>query len=567
MTDGYPEEVAPRSSRGRRVAIWGGGALLALLAAYGGAAWWLGDSVPRDTTVSGVAVGGMSRDEAITAIETGLGDHLRGQLTLTAGAKQATVDPATAGLTADVPGTVDSLLGFTLDPRVLWARVGGGATRGVQVSVADTAYAKAMEGVATTLRTEPKEGAVSFAGGLDKTVMPVDGVEVDVAATRKAIEGAWPAAAIVPAVVRPLEPTVPIAEFERFRTEFSSVVLSGPVTVKAGDKSFQLTPAQFVPAVTVKAQGASLVSSIDSAKLVGIVQAEAAKAGIGAQPKDAIVTYSGGKFTVTPSVDGAILDPKVVTDKVTSAITSASRTAEVTTTTQKPTFTTEIARATLPKEVISSFTTNFKPGQPRVTNIALGARRLNGAYVPPGGTFSLNKWLGQRTPDKGYVKAPGINAGRIEMTYGGGISQLSTTLFNASWFSGVKLVDWRAHSLYITRYPEGREATLDWWTIDNVFTNTTKGGILIQASTTSTSVTVTFRGIKTWNISTFKGPRFNVVSPRRVEITDPECIPQDPSSGFTVVNTRVFTQGGKEVKRESITTRYDATNEIVCTGR
>ena len=81
------------------------------------------------------------------------------------------------------------------------------------------------------------------------------------------------------------------------------------------------------------------------------------------------------------------------------------------------------------------------------------------------------------------------------------------------------------------------------------------------------SVTVTFRGVKKWDIQTFKGPRYNIVQPRRVEISDPECIPQDPSSGFTVQNTRVYLQGGKEVKRHTITTRYDATNEVVCTAR
>ncbi len=543
------------------------GLVVVLASGYAALAWWLGGHTPQETTVSGVPIGGLDREGAIAALTAGIAPKITGDISLTAGATSATIDPAAAGLAVDIPGTVDGLVGFSLDPRDVWHKLTGGAQVPAELTVDQAAVDKALGAAATTIKVAATEGSVAFTGGRLALTMPVEGVQLDTERTLDAIRETWPGSAQVAAVVRPLAPEVTAEEFTRFKKEFADAAVSGPVTVAAGPKTFTVAPSAYAPAIRVAREAGRLVPSADSTTLVAVVQAAAEKAGVGAKATDAVVTFQGGSPRITPSKDGAELDPASITTQVWAAIGSNDRRAEVTTRVTKAAFTTEIAKKTLPRETISSFTSNFKAGQPRVTNIRLGAQRLNGAYVPPGGTFSLNKWLGQRTPDKGYVKAPGINNGRIELTYGGGISQLSTTLFNAAWFSGVQLDDWRAHSLYISRYPEGREATLDWWTIDNVFTNTTDAGILIQASTTATSVTVTFRGVKKWDIQTFKGPRYNIVQPRRVEISDPECIPQDPSSGFTVQNTRVYLQGGKEVKRHTITTRYDATNEVVCTAR
>ena len=152
-------------------------------------------------------------------------------------------------------------------------------------------------------------------------------------------------------------------------------------------------------------------------------------------------------------------------------------------TVSQPKFTTEKAKATLPKGLISTFTTYFPAnGGGRVTNIRLAARTLNGTYVPPGGTFSLNGVLGQRTPEKGYEKGGVINNGRLSENYGGGISQVSTTLFNAAFFAGMRFIEYMPHGFYISRYPEGREATVSWPDLDKSWVNTTDGGVHIRAN-------------------------------------------------------------------------------------
>ena len=136
-------------------------------------------------------------------------------------------------------------------------------------------------------------------------------------------------------------------------------------------------------------------------------------------------------FGVRPAVPGQALKTEDLVAPILAAWQSTTRTADVPVVATQPELTTEQARATLPKGLISSFTTHFPDNPVRTNNLRVAAARLNGTYVPKGGTLSLNALLGQRTPEKGYQKAQVIYDGRLTYDYGGGISQVSTTLFNA----------------------------------------------------------------------------------------------------------------------------------------
>ena len=166
------------------------------------------------------------------------------------------------------------------------------------------------------------------------------------------------------------------------------------------------------------------------------MHAAAKKAGAEVEAKDAVVTFSGRTPTVKAHVAGLALDDASISAEVWKAIGGTARTATGGTKPTQPTFTTDIAKKTLPKEKISSFTTYYQAGQPRVHNIKLASRVINGTYVPPGEQFSMNAVLGQRTAAKGYVEAGIIRDGRAAESVGGGISQVSTTIFNAAFFAG-----------------------------------------------------------------------------------------------------------------------------------
>lgn len=148
------------------------------------------------------------------------------------------------------------------------------------------------------------------------------------------------------------------------------------------------------------------------------------------------------------------------------------------------------------KEQIATFSTRHRSGEARVRNIHRIADLLRGTIIRPGETFSVNAEIGPRTPAKGFIEANVIEDGVFKESFGGGISQFATTLFNAAFFAGLDIPSYKAHSIYISRYPYGREATLSFPRPDLKIRNTTPYGVLIWPTYTNSSVTVTLYSTK-----------------------------------------------------------------------
>ncbi len=147
-------------------------------------------------------------------------------------------------------------------------------------------------------------------------------------------------------------------------------------------------------------------------------------------------------------------------------------------------------------ELVSTYTTQHPCCANRVENIQLFADAVRGTVIDPGEVLSLNELVGERTPEKGYKEAGAINLGSLEPQYGGGVSQTITTIFNAAFFAGLDFDEYQAHSLYFSRYPEGREATISWPRPDLKIRNSTDYGVLIWTEYTDTSVTVSMYSTK-----------------------------------------------------------------------
>ena len=560
------EDGTPRPRRWPLVLL---GVLLALGVAYLGAAWWLGERVPRGTTVAGVDVGGQDADAARSSLTSAFGGAADAPVTLASRAARVELAPSDLGIAVDVDATVDGLTGFSLDPRDLWHHLVGGGQEPAVVRVDQPVFSAALEKVRAQVDRAPKEGSLVLTGGKVGYTAPVPGSRLDVAGTADVVRARWPAERTLDVAAEPILPKVPASEFERVRTEFAEVAVSTPVTVKAGDKSFTLEPAAFADAVvlTPDADG-RITPRADEKRLKAVVHAAAAKAEVEQPAVDARATFAGRTPTVTPSAQGYALDDAAIVPAVWAAISTTERTATVPLGRTEPKWTTEKVKATLPTEKVSSFTTYYPCCQPRVQNIKHGGSVVNGTYVLPGEQFSLNAVLGDTTvAGRGYVKAPIILYGRLSEAYGGGLSQLSTTVFNAAFFAGMQLDAWTPHAYYISRYPEGREATISYPDLHHKWTNTTDGGVLIQVRATDTSITVDFWGRKKWDVEATKSARYNVVQPKKILDDSPKCLPQSPVPGFTVDVGRVFKQAGKVVRTQKFTTRYQPEDSVTCTYR
>jgi len=151
-------------------------------------------------------------------------------------------------------------------------------------------------------------------------------------------------------------------------------------------------------------------------------------------------------------------------------------------------------------ELVGEFTTNHACCQARVDNIQRIADIVRGVVIPPGERFSVNDFVGERTAEKGFVAAGTIQQGHFKDDIGGGISQFATTMFNASFFAGLEFDDYQSHTIYISRYPYGREATLNYPDVDLAVVNTTPYAVLVWTEYTDTSITVQMYSTKYWEV-------------------------------------------------------------------
>lgn len=131
---------------------------------------------------------------------------------------------------------------------------------------------------------------------------------------------------------------------------------------------------------------------------------------------------------------------------------------------------------------IGQYVTYFNPGNTtRSHNIALAAKAINNHVIFPGETFSFNRVVGKRTKERGYMRAPVIVRGELSEDIGGGICQVSSTLFNAVDRAGVKILERYSHSKKVPYVPPGRDATVSWYGPDFTFKNRYSYPLLIRA--------------------------------------------------------------------------------------
>ena len=142
--------------------------------------------------------------------------------------------------------------------------------------------------------------------------------------------------------------------------------------------------------------------------------------------------------------------------------------------------------------LISSYTTSFDPKQSRAVNIALAASRLNGMVIQPGQRFSFSDAIGPRTAENGYVIAPTFLNKEVVPGRGGGICQVSSTMYAAMLQGGINATERHAHSMPVSYIPEGMDATISAGTKDLTFTNNFAYPIVINAVANGGTVTVGF---------------------------------------------------------------------------
>lgn len=240
--------------------------------------------------------------------------------------------------------------------------------------------------------------------------------------------------------------------------------------------------------------------SLDTSGLEEAAKAEAAN--VAAQwdknaKNGSISSYDAAndKFIFAGAKTGLAVDQEKLASDILAALDQKDFDAviEASVSTIEPEFSEEAARQRYEK--IGTFTTKTTANKKRNTNVKLAAQAINGTVIQPGQEFSFNETVGQRTAEKGYQGAAAYNNGEVVEEIGGGVCQVSSTLYNAVVKAGLKTTVRRSHTYEPSYVTPGTDATVSWGGPDYKFVNNSSAGIGIRASYYDQTVTISIYGI------------------------------------------------------------------------
>lgn len=565
-----PPAVTPQAARNGmskrgKIGIVLGSIVVLLALGYAGTAWYLQDKVPNNTSVDGIAIGGLDSQAAIAKINEGFADRAVEPVSVTAGERGAELDPDALGLAVDGEAIVRPLVAFSLDPRDIWNHfVGLGDLDPVAAIDRDAAEATLVS-VLPDLEIEPVEGAIAFADGAPVVTDAVDAVRVDVPSSIDAIASEWlftDGPIELTTVIE--EPEISAADVAEAMTTIVEPLLSGPVAVTAGEALDALSPAELAAAAQLVPESGVLTLVLDGEVLHETLLAR--NEAFATNGEDARIVISNGAPTIIPSTSGQQVDTDVLADRVaTASLSSESREATVEFMTAEPEFTTADAEALQVVAKVSEFSTPLTADNVRTQNLITGSEKITNTIVKPGETFSLIDALGPVTAARGFVTSGVVENGFYTTALGGGLSQLSTTTYNAAYFAGMDIVEHKPHSRWFSRYPEGREATMWAPDLDMKFKNSTPYGVLVQAWTEGGRQWVRFWSTEYYTVETHTGARYGITSPRTVYNSSPDCKPESGGqSGFSVNGWRKRFLNGEQYDHWDWSWTYQPWNNVVC---
>lgn len=540
------------------------GVVVVLGGAYVGAGYALADRVPRGTTVAGVDIGGLTSARAQAVLTDELGDRSTSAVPVTAQEITGSVDPVTAGLTFDARATVDRLTGVDLRPQRLWRHlVGGGAERPATVVDEDKLDA-AVEDLSGTLSLAPVDGSIVFADGAAHAVAAVDGWALAAQAARTTLADDWlTAARPLELATEVVEPDITQAETDRVLRDVASRITAAPVAVLVADQTVELPIDVLTSVASFAPQNSELVLRMDGPALVEAVLARTTD--LLTSASDAHFEFQNDAPVIVPGTAGTTLDPAGLAQAVSVAATADQRTATVELVQSDPAETTAALEALGVTSVVAEFSTPLTREQHRTQNIATGAAAITGTLVRPGEVFSLTDAIGPIDAAHGFTTAGAIVNGEHSDAWGGGLSQLSTTAFNAAYEAGMEDVEHRPHSEWFTRYPPGREATIYAGSLDMRWKNSTPYGALVQSWVADGKTWVRIWGTPYWEVTSESSAKSNVVQPTTVYSQTATCSPQSPGNpGFSITVTRTLKLNGEVKAVEPFTWRYKPQNRVVC---
>ena len=453
-------------------------------------------------TIAGVSVGGMDAGAARSLLERRSALLAERPIVFVAGDRRFPIRADELGVVPDWRQAVDAaqrqgdgfgpLRGFRrLDVKVF------GADVTPPISVLNGALQYELGLIAQAVDTPARDAALVRHGmGID--VVPArPGHTLDRSAAARTIVQALAAldrpSTVVELPLRTKPPRIRATAIARAARQ-ARVALSAPVRLQLGKTRWLISRYRLAALLDLPSDGRTALRIAGPA-------ADAWLVGLGKrveQPAhDARFVVHGKRVTITPDRPGAQIDAEGTAAEVLQAALARNRRLRVAQVVVAPLpakLTAARARSLGIDGLVSTFTTLYGGVPNRIHNVQLVAHLVDGKLIAPHATFSFNGTTGERSAAKGFLEAPVIVNGEVTTGLGGGVCQVSTTVFNAAFEAGLDITQRTNHALYISHYPQGRDATVDYPDVDLKFVNDSDSWLLLRTVVGESSLTVSFYG-------------------------------------------------------------------------
>ncbi len=515
--------------------------------------------LPEGATVSGFPVGGLTTGEAVRRLEQRYEEMKLEPVTFTAGPRQYRVRPNEVVLSVDWQAAVETARrqGDGFAPvrglRRLGQRFFGGDIT-PSARAYDALLNHKLAVLAKRIDRPERQAAVRLKGLQPLAVRGATGRTLDQDAAARTMMTSLIAfeRAPVPLPVEITQPDVTAADLTRVVSQVETAV-SGPVRLVRGETRWRLPRWRIAQLLQLPRNGATTLT-------IGGPRADAYferfRKSVDRPPTDAEFVVSGSSVAVKPSLPGLGLDVAAARKAIlAAALSSTERTARLVVEKTAPERTTREARAMGITGLVAGYTTTYGGDPNRLHNVRLVAQLVDGALIAPGAEFSFNKTTGERTPERGFLEAPVIINGELQNGIGGGVCQVSTTVFNAAFDAGLSITSRTNHALYISHYPQGRDATVNYPDLDLRFQNDTNKWLLLRTFVGASELTVNLYGTPVHRrVEVETAPLEVTGAPAVKRIPDPSIWEGERTtekvgepSRKTAVTRRVYTAEGKKL--------------------
>ena len=428
-----------------------------------------------NVTVADVSLGGLPVNEAATVLEA-RGDAIEASaVTFTYGDKSWSTTLGDIGVAMDEDAALQDAAAIGREDsaadrlRSTFRTTRNGSFVSLPMTFDNVKLDRWLDKIDSELGVSPHNAELKIEGGTVSVVPEVDGAVVDRAAVLETVtanlEHLGGTTAELPVTTKMA--SVRASDLEPVRATLTAA-LSHPVQVTF-EKSAWTLPAseigQFVDqsVTTNDAGGTAVTIGLNRDKLAAWLE-ERFGDDIQRDPVNAEVGWNGEKVvSVEESVDGVTLDAPKLAEEVERAFFGSGGTVVAPVDTTSPEIDSKNLNALGMTTLLGSGQSNYSGSSDgRATNVAVGASLLNGTLIPPHGVFSFNESIGLIDEEKGFVEAQVIDGEKIGKDIGGGICQVSTTVFRAAFLAGLPITEWWPHRFRIGFYElDGWEPGLD----------------------------------------------------------------------------------------------------------